>query len=57
MPKPKVTFFIDQEMLNKLKDLSHSTRIKQADYIREGIAIVLEKYKGNIKKIKKKESV
>lgn len=54
MPKPKVTFFIDEGMLDKLKTLSGITRVKQADYIREGIEMVLEKYKAELKKAKKK---
>ncbi len=54
MPKPKVTFFIDQEMLDRLKTLSSITRVKQADYIREGIEMVLLKYKEEFKKSKKK---
>ncbi|MFV1951702.1 MAG: ribbon-helix-helix domain-containing protein [Nitrospinota bacterium] len=53
MPKTKVTFFIDQEMLDKLKTLSSYTRVKQADYIREGIAMVLQKYKNELKKAQK----
>jgi predicted DNA-binding protein len=53
MRKPKVTFFIDQEMLDKLKTLSSITRVKQADYIREGITYVLDKYKGEFKKTPK----
>ncbi|MBI3755397.1 MAG: ribbon-helix-helix domain-containing protein [Deltaproteobacteria bacterium] len=52
MPKPKVTFFIDQKMLKELKKLSEITRVKQSDYIREGIEIVLEKYKGIAKAMK-----
>ncbi len=50
--KPKVTFFIDPEMWDRLKELSRITRVKQADYIREGIASVLEKYKDEFKKAK-----
>ena len=53
MPKPKVTFFIDDDLLEKLKLLSSITRIKQADYIREGIAMVLDKYKSEFAKAKK----
>ena len=53
MPKPKVTFFIDQALLAGLKTLSGITRVKQADYIREGIAMVLEKYKHELLKAKK----
>ena len=54
MPKSQITFFIDQEMWDRLKTLSKITRVKQADYIREGIAIVLEMYKGEFRKAKKK---
>lgn len=54
MAMPKVTFFIDQEMLDKLRALSDITRVKQADYIREGLEFVLDKYKGEFKKAKKK---
>jgi len=53
MQKPKVTFFIDEDLLKKLKLLSSITRVKQADYIREGIAMVLDKYKLEFTKAKK----
>jgi hypothetical protein len=55
MKSSKVTFFIEPEILDKLKTLSAITRIKQADYIREGIAYVLEKYEAEFKKAKRKE--
>jgi hypothetical protein len=51
--KHRATFFIDKEDLDKLKTLSSITRVKQADYIREGIAYVLEKYKREFKKATK----
>jgi hypothetical protein len=51
--KERFTFFIDIDMLEKLRLLSSITRIKQADYVREGIAYVLEKYKAEFKKAKK----
>jgi predicted DNA-binding protein len=51
--KPRITFFIDQEMMDKLKTLSRITRVKQADYIREGIAYVLEKYREEFKRVLK----
>ena len=54
MPKTKVTFFCDEDMLEKLKALSSITRVKQSDYIREGIGIVLERYKREFQKAKKK---
>jgi predicted DNA-binding protein len=53
MPKAKITFFIEPDMWDKLKTLSSITRVKQADYIREGIEIVFEKYKGEFRKAKK----
>jgi predicted DNA-binding protein len=55
MAKIKATFFIEKDMLERLQTLSVTTRIKQADYIREGIAYVLEKYKGELKKAPKKK--
>ena len=53
--KERLNFFIDPEMLEKLRELSTITRVKQADYIREGIAYVLEKYQAEFKKAEKKE--
>lgn len=50
----KITFFISPEMLKELRKLSTTTRVKQADYIREGIGIILGKYKAELKKAKKK---
>ena len=53
MAKIKATFFIEKDMLERLQTLSVTTRIKQADYIREGISYVLDKYKGDFKKAPK----
>ena len=55
MAKVKATFFIEKDMLERLKTLSAITRIKQADYIREGIAYVLDKYKGELRKLPKQK--
>ena len=55
MSKIRTNFFIDKQMFDSLKALSAATRIKQADYIREGIAYVLEKYKAEFKKSKQHE--
>jgi metal-responsive CopG/Arc/MetJ family transcriptional regulator len=52
-PRVRETFFIDKDILEKLKKLSGITRVKRSDYIREGIAYVLEKYKAELKKAKK----
>ncbi len=51
----RVTFLIDEKMLGDLKTLSSITRIKQSDYVREGIAYVLERYKAEFKKAKQHE--
>ena len=40
----RVAFFADAEQFQKLKALSVATRVKMADYIREGINMVLAKY-------------
>jgi hypothetical protein len=53
MPKVKVAFFLEERQVEGLKTLSSVTRVKMSDYIREGIDIVLEKYKKDIKKAKK----
>ena len=55
MAMVKATFFIEKDMLERLQALSATTRIKQADYIREGIAYVLEKYRGELKKASQKK--
>ncbi len=55
MKTAKVTFFIEPAILDRLRTLSTITRVKQADYIREGIAYVLVKYKAEFKKAENKE--
>lgn len=47
-----MTFLIDEQILADLRTLSSISRITQSDYIREGIGIVLEKYKAELKKKK-----
>lgn len=54
MGKVRISVFLDEEQIETLKTLSGITRVKQADYIREGLEMVLEKYKGELKKTKKK---
>ena len=44
------TFYIDKDVLEKLKKLSGITRVKRSDYIREGIDIILQKYRKELKK-------
>jgi hypothetical protein len=51
----RVAFFAGDEQFKKLKALSAATRIKVSDYIREGIDIVLQKYRKELKKAKKEK--
>jgi len=46
----RVAFFAGDAQLKKLKALSAATRVKMADYIREGIDLVLQKYQKELKK-------
>lgn len=54
MDREKVTFYLDKTQIKGLKLLSDFTRVKRADYIREGVAMVLEKYQSELKKAKRK---
>ncbi|MBU1209267.1 MAG: ribbon-helix-helix domain-containing protein [Proteobacteria bacterium] len=54
MGKKRMTFWMDDKQIVELKILSLATRIKQADFIREGIDMVLSKYQKEIKKAQKK---
>ncbi len=44
------SFFMEKEQLEELRKLSYFTRITMATYIREGIDLVLDKYKGGLRK-------
>ena len=44
--KIRTSVFLEEDQVERLKELSHSTRILIASYIREGIDLVLDKYKG-----------
>lgn len=50
----RVAFFADDQQFQKLKVLSAATRVKMADYIREGINMVLQKYRRELKRGRKK---
>ena len=50
----RVAFFAGDEQFKKLKALSATTRVKMADYIREGIDLILERYRNELKKGQKK---
>jgi hypothetical protein len=44
------TVILEKEQVEGLRKLSHSTRILMSSYIREGIDLVLDKYKGVLRK-------
>jgi hypothetical protein len=46
----KISTFVEKRQFESLKTLSGVTRVKVADYIREGIDMVLAKYKKELKK-------
>jgi hypothetical protein len=50
--RKRMTFWMDHGQVEGLKRLSSATRIKQADYIREGIDMVLAKYAKELKRAK-----
>lgn len=52
-----MTFWMEERQVEGLKVLSTATRIKQADYIREGIDMVLAKYGKQLKKAKQEGGV
>lgn len=52
MKREKISVYLDKQQIEDLKALSSITRVKMADYIREGIDMVFEKYKREIKKAK-----
>lgn len=46
--KISTTVYITEEQNEKLKLLNEKTRVPIAEYIRQGIDLVLEKYKGDL---------
>ncbi len=50
MKLKKISVYIDKKQIEGFKALSSTTRVKMADYIREGIDMVFEKYKREMKK-------
>ena len=54
MAKRRTNVMIEEAQIKGLKALSSVTRVRMSEYIREGIDIVLAKYKGELKKSKKK---
>ena len=50
MPRKKIstTIYITPEQNERLKVLNDRTKVPVAEYIRQGIDLVLEKYRGNL---------
>jgi predicted DNA-binding protein len=50
MPRKKIstTIYITPEQNERLKVLNGRTKVPVAEYIRQGIDLVLDKYKGNL---------
>ncbi len=46
--KVSTTVYITQEQNNLLKQLNQKTKVPIAEYIREGIDLVLERYRHNL---------
>ncbi len=49
----RVTFRLNMKQIEDLKSLSSVTRIKQADFMREGINMLLDKYRKELRKVPK----
>ncbi len=57
MGKERISVFLDKEQIKSLKALSGATRVKMAEYIREGVDMVLAKYQRELKKKRRKGGV
>ncbi len=53
MGRKRMTFWMDDKHIEELKVLSSVTRIKQVEFVREAIEMVLAKYRKEIKKAQK----
>jgi predicted DNA-binding protein len=47
----KVTFYASEEQRQRIRQLSDRTRVSQADYFREAIDDLLEKYRSQLEDI------
>ena len=43
------TVYLDSDKVKKIKKLSEKTRVPQAEYIREGLDLLLKKYQKKVK--------
>ena len=45
------TVYLDADKVKKIKKLSEKTRVPQAEYIREGLELLLRKYQRKVKQL------
>ncbi len=48
-PRVRTNIYLDPDQKLALQKLSASTRVKLSDYVREGIDVVLERYKKELR--------
>ena len=49
-PRVRVTLYLDADQKKMLKTLSKKTRVVWSEYVREGVDMVLKKYKKHLKR-------
>ncbi len=49
-PRIRTNIYLDADQKEALERLSESTRVKVAEYVREGVDMVLERYKALLKR-------
>jgi hypothetical protein len=52
MELKRISVLLEESQIKRLKSLSGVTRVKMADYIREGVDMVLARYQKELKKAK-----
>ncbi len=53
MNRKKITFWLDEQQIEELKNLSSVTRIRQADFAREAFDDLFQKYEKELKEAKR----
>jgi hypothetical protein len=54
MKRKKIALYLDMNQIEDLKALTTLTKVKMADYMREGIDRILSEHQGELKKPRKK---
>ena len=54
MEKERTSLYLDKKQMEALRALTAFTRVKMADYVREGVDLVLDKYQKELRKAQKK---